>query len=74
MSTKTSRGSEVNTEKCVDQANGNKFDLVLMASARAKEIKRRNQSSMEQRHVGAAVSALLEIQNGDVSTDYINKE
>jgi hypothetical protein len=29
---------------------------------------------MKQEHVGAPVTALLEIQAGEVSTDYINKE
>jgi DNA-directed RNA polymerase subunit K/omega len=47
---------------------------VLMAAARAREIKRRNQTSMKQEHVGAPVTALLEIQRGELSTDYINKE
>jgi DNA-directed RNA polymerase omega subunit len=69
-----SRGTEVDTQKCVVNANGNKYDLVLMAAARAREIKRRNQTSMKQEHVGAPVSALLEIQRGEVSVDYINKE
>jgi DNA-directed RNA polymerase omega subunit len=73
MSVIQSRGTEVDTQKCVKEANGNKYDLVLMAAARAREIKQRNQSSMRQEHVGAPVSALLEIQAGDVSVDYINK-
>jgi DNA-directed RNA polymerase subunit K/omega len=45
-----------------------------MAAARAREIKRRNQSSMLEEHIGAPVTALLEIQAGELSTDYINKE
>ena len=69
-----SRGTAIDTQKCVVNANGNKYDLVLMAAARAREIKRRNQTSMKQEHVGAPVTALLEIQAGEVSTDYINKE
>ena len=74
MSLVNSRGTKVDTEKCVENANGNKYDLVLMAASRAREIKRRNQSSMRQEHVGAGVTALLEIQAGELSTDYINKE
>jgi DNA-directed RNA polymerase omega subunit len=69
-----SRGTKVDTQKCVVNANGNKYDLVLMAAARAREIKRRNQSSMLEEHIGAPVTALLEIQRGEVSVDYINKE
>jgi len=74
MSLVNSRGTQVDTERCVFNANGNKYDLVLMAAARAREIKRRNQGSMRQEHVGAGVTALLEIQRGELSTDYINKE
>ena len=72
MSASQSRGSIIDTEKCVDQA-GSRYDLILMATARAKEIKRRNQSSMKPKHVGAPVTALLEIQAGEVSTDYFSK-
>ena len=74
MSLVNSRGTQVDTERCVRNANGNKYDLVLMAASRAREIKRRNQASMRQEHVGAGVTALLEIQRGELSTDYINKE
>jgi DNA-directed RNA polymerase omega subunit len=69
-----SRGTKIDTQKCVANANNNKYDLVLMAAARAREIKRRNQSSMLEEHIGAPVTALLEIQAGELSTDYINKE
>ena len=69
-----SRGTQIDTQRCVANANSNKYDLVLMASARAREIKRLNQSSMRQEHVGAPVTALLEIQRGEVSVDYVNKE
>ena len=68
-----SRGTHIDTQRCVVNANSNRYDLVLMASARAKEIKRRNQDSMRQEHVGAPVTALLEIQRGEVSIDYVNK-
>lgn len=59
-----SRGSQIDTEKCVNDSGGNRFDLVIQASARAKQIKRLNNSSMRQEHIGACVSALLEIQEG----------
>ena len=71
MSVINSRGTEVDTEKCVRNANNNKYDLIIMAANRAREIKRRNQSSMKPEHVGASVTSLLEIQNSEVSTDYI---
>ena len=64
MSVINSRGTDVDTEKCVRNANNNKYDLIIMAANRAREIKRRNQSSMKPKHVGAPVTALLEIQIG----------
>lgn len=73
MGTVASRGTNIDTEKCVQQAGNKRYDLVLMAAARAREIKQRNQSSMKQEHVGAPVSALLEIQEGKVDISYINK-
>jgi DNA-directed RNA polymerase omega subunit len=60
---KESRGTQVDTTKCVDQI-GNRFDLVLAAAARAREIKRLNKHSERYEHKHALVTALLEIQEG----------
>lgn len=58
-----SRGTDIDTEKCV-QAVGNRYDLVLLASARAREIRRQNRSSVRREHIHSEVTALLEIQSG----------
>ena len=65
-----SRGPGVDTQKCVEMAGGNKFDMVLIASTRAREIKRNNQESQKREHIFPIVTALLELQDGKVD----NKE
>jgi DNA-directed RNA polymerase omega subunit len=64
MSKISSRGPDVDTDKCVEQAGGNRFNLVLIAAQRAREIRRRQQDSNPEVHSLPCVSALLEIQEG----------
>lgn len=62
----TSRGPDIDTEKCVEQAGGNRFNLVLIAAQRAREIKRRQIQDAPTVHSLPCVSALQEIQEGKV--------
>ena len=73
MKSKTlSRSTELNNEVCVENAGGNRFNLVLIASAKAREI-RRNNTDTKTYH-SPCVSALLEVQNGKVNSKvYLNK-
>ena len=64
----TSRGPDIDTQKCVEQAGGNRFDLVLIATQRAREIKRRQSKDTPEVHSLPCVSALLEIQEGKVDS------
>jgi DNA-directed RNA polymerase subunit K/omega len=57
-----SRTPELNIEKCVAQAGGNRYDMVLMAAARAREIAKATARNPE--YVNASVSSLLELQEG----------
>jgi DNA-directed RNA polymerase subunit K/omega len=68
-----SRGSTIDTQKCLENVGGNRFEMVLIASVRAREIARRNKSSDRIEHTGAQVSALLDIQNGKVDRFYLKK-
>jgi DNA-directed RNA polymerase omega subunit len=68
MAKYSSRGPDIDTERCVQQAGGNRFNLVLIASQRAREIKRRQSQDSPQTHSLPCVSALLEIQKGDVDS------
>jgi DNA-directed RNA polymerase subunit K/omega len=61
-----SRGTEIDLEKCVVQAGGNRFNLVLIASERAREIRRQNRESVKREHIYSIVTALDDIQLGDI--------
>jgi DNA-directed RNA polymerase omega subunit len=60
-----SRGPTIDTEKCVANTPG-RFDLVIIAAARAREIRRQNKDSEKFEHVHSCVTALLDIQEGRV--------
>jgi DNA-directed RNA polymerase subunit K/omega len=63
-----SRGPDIDTQKCVRMVGDNKFVLVLVASQKARELRRHNHDDH------GCVSALLEIQQGRVDTqEYLNK-
>jgi DNA-directed RNA polymerase omega subunit len=69
-----SRGTGIDTELCTEMAGGNKFNLVLIASERAREIRRQNKDSDKREHVHSIVTALEEIQAGKINgLTYLNK-
>lgn len=69
-----SRGPSIDMEKCVEGAGGNRFNLVLVAAARAREIKRQHSSSDKREHVHSIITALEEIESGKVEPiKYLNK-
>ena len=59
-----SRGPELDNEKLVSCTNDLRYDLVLIAAARAREIRRQNKGSEKYEHNFTIVSALLEVQQG----------
>ena len=67
-----SRGPEVDTELCVRQV-GSKFDLVLIATARAREIMRKHREDNGEGCSNAVVSSLLEVQRGFIGREYLRK-
>ena len=70
--TTLSRGPTIDTDKCVKQVE-NRYDLVLIAAVRAREIRRRNAGSMKREHVHSNITALLDVQSGKVNRDYLKK-
>ena len=65
-----SRTSQVDTEKCVDQAGG-RYDLVIAAAQRLRELKRRGR---ETNAYVTPIDALLEMQAGQIDMiDYMAK-
>ena len=67
---KLSRGPGINVETCVDVAGG-RYNLVLIAAARAREIRRQNPESLDREHLYSVITALEEIQAGKINSDYI---
>jgi len=70
----TSRGPSIDTDICVSNVGENRFNLVLIAAARSREIKRQHRDSDKREHIHANVTALLEIQAGEIKADeYLRK-
>ena len=68
-----SRGTLINTEQCVENVGTNRFDLVLIAATRSREIKRQHRESENREYIFPNVTALLEIQEGKIGKDYLKK-
>ena len=66
-----SRGTELNNDFCVTQAGGNRFNLVIMAAARSRELRKQHLTSQKFEDVHTNVTALLEFQNGKIGPEYM---
>jgi DNA-directed RNA polymerase omega subunit len=65
-----SRSSEINTERCVENAGG-RYDLVIAAAQRLREMKRR---AKETNQYVTAIDALKEVESGTFNMmDYLIK-
>lgn len=62
--------SNSNTSQDAVEQVGNRFDLVLIASVRARELKR-GYKPMVDKPTGPVVTALREIAAGHISRDYL---
>jgi DNA-directed RNA polymerase omega subunit len=68
-----SRGPSIDTETCVQNVGGNRFNLVLIAAERSREIRRQNKDSDKREHVHSIITALTDIQEGRIDENYMNK-
>ncbi len=68
----SSRGTELNNDICVENI-GNRFNLVLVAAARARELSQKHKNSESISHINAPVTALLEIQEGKIGVEYLKR-
>ena len=68
-----SRAAEIDTDLCVKNAGENRYMLVIMASARAREIARQHRASENPVHIYPVVKALLEFQTCEISIDAATK-
>ena len=65
-----SRSTQIDLEKCVDHAGG-RYDLVIAAAQRLREMKRR---ARETNDFVTPIDALMEVQSGTFNmTDYLAK-
>jgi len=72
MNPSLSRTPEVDIEKCV-RLIGDRNLMVVIATARAKELQRAARYREDQVYRSPAIDALLDIQNGVIDKDYIRK-
>ena len=68
----SSRGTELNTDRCVENI-GNRFDLVIVAAIRARELAKQHRKSESPVHINAPVTALIDIQEGRVGREYLKR-
>ncbi len=68
-----SRGPNIDIEECVKNSGGNRFNMVLIASARARELARRHKAAELGTQLNAPVTALLDIQCGAIGEEYLKK-
>jgi DNA-directed RNA polymerase subunit omega len=61
------------TSQQAAEAVGNRFDLVLIASQRVRELKRGAMPKVPRNKNGAAVTALREIEQGYIGRDYLKR-
>ena len=57
-----SRHLELNMEQCVENVGNLRYDMVLVAAERLRELKKQHRHGKHQ----TTIDALLEIQNGEV--------
>jgi DNA-directed RNA polymerase subunit K/omega len=66
-----SRTAIIDTEQCVRQAGGGRYDLVLVAAQRLRELKRQHRDDNKYM---TPIDALKEIQDGHINlADYLAK-
>ena len=68
-----SRGSQIDMEKVIRQSGHGRFDMIIQAAQRAREIRQQNKHSNRDEHLHGPVTALLEIQSGKIDQDYALK-
>ena len=68
-----SRNSELDIEKCVANAGGNRFDLIIMAAHRSRQIAKSHRMSENPEHIYPGITALLEFQDGKLDSTYLKR-
>ena len=63
--------ARISSEKAVQQV-GNRYDLILIASQRVRELKKGHRPKLSTKH-GPMLTALTEIEEGLVGTDHLKR-
>ena len=63
--------ARISSEQAVNQV-GNRYDLILIASARIRELHRGHQPKLATKH-GKSLTALTEIEEGLVGREYLKR-
>ena len=71
MKKKLSRTLEVDTQQCVKNVDNNKYDLVLIAAERARELAQQARYNSDLPVSQAPVTALLDVQHGRTGREYL---
>jgi DNA-directed RNA polymerase subunit K/omega len=66
-----SRGPSLDLEKCVANMGNDRYMLVILASARAREIAQQNKHSERFEHRHTPVTALIEVENDKLDIDRV---
>jgi len=62
------------TSQAAAEAIGNRYNLVLVAARRVRELRRGDAVKIEENRHGAVVTTLLEIEQGKVGLEYLLKD
>jgi DNA-directed RNA polymerase omega subunit len=68
-----SRTYLLDNDLCVKNVGNSRYDLVLIAAQRSKEIRRANKESNKFEHVHPNITALLEVQSGKIGREYLKR-
>jgi len=70
---KESRTLQLDLEKCVENSGGNRYLMIVMASARSREIALAHKKSEATHHIYPVMDSLFEFQNGTMGSEAIKK-
>jgi len=70
--TPISRTQQVNRDVCLKRAGGNQYEMILMVSARAREMAREANKKNEY-DVHMILPAMMELQEGKFGREYLKK-
>lgn len=68
-----SRGPDLDLEKCVENMGNSRFMMIIIASARVREIANKNKHSVRLEHRHPVITALKEVESGELTLSDVQK-